>query len=304
MAYITSDTVLIRHRKLLALAKDLKLKPVYVMGHLHALWHAALEQEDSGDLSRWSNEFIAESAAYSGDADRFVTLLYKHKWLDGETHGLKVIHDWLDHVGKYLRECKYRRNPEKYEEIINLHKSLKNMYMTENKRVNDSSQVSHYTQPIQHDIYDTTRHDSKDIPVEPEQAPVSVKQIEPKKLTEVQKFVEDFGQLYKNMSGYEYVADKKDFILATAMIKKHGLETVVEKAKILCLACREGKMWFARDGTADFTIGKLSSCWNHLLPNVAMTDEQRAMVSLNRKQQELEDRDVRIGQTINVAAAQ
>lgn len=130
MAWIESHTVLLRHRKLIMLSKDLRLKPVYTLGHLHSLWHAALEQADNGDLSSWSDEFIAESACYEGSAPQFVSLLQKHRWLDG-----KVLHDWLDYAGKYLKECKYRRHQEKWLEIENLHKSLKTTYMTESVQV-------------------------------------------------------------------------------------------------------------------------------------------------------------------------
>jgi len=75
MAWIESHTILIRHRKLIDLSHDLRLRPVYVMGHLHALWHAALEQAEDGDLSQWSDEFIASSACYPGSAPQFVSLL-------------------------------------------------------------------------------------------------------------------------------------------------------------------------------------------------------------------------------------
>ena len=97
MAWIESHTVLIRHRKLIECARELRLKPVYLLGHLHVLWHIALEQAEDGDLSHWSDEFIAASACYPGDAPQFVSLLQNHKWLDG-----KVIHDWLDYAGRYL----------------------------------------------------------------------------------------------------------------------------------------------------------------------------------------------------------
>lgn len=104
MAWIESHTVLTRHRKIIELAKDLRLKPVYVLGHLHALWHAALEQQEDGDLSVWSDSFIAESACYEGDAPQFVSLLQKHKWLDG-----RKLHDWWNYAGKYITS-KYRNS--------------------------------------------------------------------------------------------------------------------------------------------------------------------------------------------------
>ena len=84
------------------LATELGLRPVYVMGHLHALWHSVLEQQEDGDLSSWSDETIASLASYQGDAVKFVAALQRRGWLDG-----KLLHDWLDYGGKYL-ERKYR----------------------------------------------------------------------------------------------------------------------------------------------------------------------------------------------------
>lgn len=97
MPWIESHTVLIRHRKLIEFSSELRISPAYAVGHLHVLWHAALEQAEDGDLSSWSDEFIATSACYTGGAPRFVSLLQKHKWLEG-----RLIHDWLDYAGLYL----------------------------------------------------------------------------------------------------------------------------------------------------------------------------------------------------------
>lgn len=116
MAWVESHTVLIRHRKLKELARSLRLKAVYIMGHLHALWHDTLEQQEDGDLSSWSDELIAESSHFDGDAPQYVSLLQRHGWLDD-----RKIHDWLDYAGRYL-ESKYRTsNPARLEEIWKKH---------------------------------------------------------------------------------------------------------------------------------------------------------------------------------------
>lgn len=118
MAWIESHTVLIRHRKLIELAKELRIRPVYALGHLHSLWHNALEQQEDGDLSSWSDELIAELSEFTGDAPQYVRLLQKHKWLEE-----KLIHDWLDYAGKYLTS-KYRTsNPKRLKEIYKKHKT-------------------------------------------------------------------------------------------------------------------------------------------------------------------------------------
>jgi len=112
MPWIESHTVLLRHRKLREFARELRLAPVYAMGHLHSLWHVALEQQEDGDLSSWSDELIAESAAFSGDAPQFVRLLQKHRWLDA-----KILHDWLDYAGQYLRRKYAKDNRRRLVEI-------------------------------------------------------------------------------------------------------------------------------------------------------------------------------------------
>lgn len=119
MAWIESHTVLLRHRKVLQLANDLGLQPVHVIGHLHALWHTVLEQQEDGNLGEWPDVMIAQAAAYSGDAAAFVAALQSRKWLDG-----KIIHDWMDYAGRYL-QVKYRTsNPARLLKIQKLHKSV------------------------------------------------------------------------------------------------------------------------------------------------------------------------------------
>ena len=116
---------------------ELRLRPSHLMGHLHSLWHAALEQQEDGDLSSWSDEFIAQMADYPGDAPQFVRLLQKHDWLDG-----KVIHDWLDYAGKYLT-AKYRTaNPKKLRQILFKHKSVHSPTKVSKKSGQDAIRLS------------------------------------------------------------------------------------------------------------------------------------------------------------------
>lgn len=114
MAWIKSHTVLLRHRKILALAASLKIKPVQALGHVHALWHAALEQQEDGDLSGWSWDQIAQGAAWEGSRKILVNAMNKTKLLDEHLQ----IHDWWDHVGNYL-SIKYKNYPEKLQKIRN-----------------------------------------------------------------------------------------------------------------------------------------------------------------------------------------
>lgn len=116
MAWIKSHTILLRHRKLAEFAKALRLKPVYALGHLHALWHSALEQQEDGILSSWSDDFIAMSSDVTSDASSYVRLLQEYGWLDG-----RVIHDWLDYAGGYLITKYKTSNRQKLADIWQAH---------------------------------------------------------------------------------------------------------------------------------------------------------------------------------------
>jgi hypothetical protein len=116
VAWIESHTVLIKHRKLVSLARDLRLKPVYCLGHLHAFWHAVLEQQEDGDLSAWSDEQIAEISSWQGDAVRYVQLLQLHGWLTG-----RKVHDWLDYAGLFLSRKYSTSNRQRLVDIWNKH---------------------------------------------------------------------------------------------------------------------------------------------------------------------------------------
>lgn len=112
LAWIESHTVLMRHRKVARVAIALRLRRSYVIGHLHSLWHAALEQQDDGDLSSWSDEFIAECSDFPGDAPQWVRLLQETGWLDD-----KLLHDWPDYAGAFLRNRYASGNRDRLVEI-------------------------------------------------------------------------------------------------------------------------------------------------------------------------------------------
>jgi hypothetical protein len=112
MAWIESHTCLARHRKVIALSRDLRLKPEWLTGHLHVLWHTILEQQEDGDLSSWSDDQIAAAGGFQGDAAKVVELLLKHRWIDAN----RTVHDWLDYAGMYLRG-KYSKRKERLVEI-------------------------------------------------------------------------------------------------------------------------------------------------------------------------------------------
>ncbi len=116
MAWVESHTVLGRHRKVVLLADHLKIEIPTLVGHLHLLWHAVLEQQEDGDLSQWSDAVIAHAAMWKGDATIFVASLRQFGWIDGV-----LVHDWLDYVGEYLTKKYHSSNPQKLVMIWKAH---------------------------------------------------------------------------------------------------------------------------------------------------------------------------------------
>lgn len=113
--WIESHTVLSRHRKTQDCARSLRIRPVYLVGHLHVLWHTAIEQQEDGILSKWSDDAIASAAQYPGDASKFVSLLHDHAWFDK----VKIIHDWLDYAGLFLRR-KYGTSESGRQKLVDI----------------------------------------------------------------------------------------------------------------------------------------------------------------------------------------
>ena len=128
--WIKSSAEVEDHRKIIEVARELQIPPVYVSGHMHALWHSALKQREDGDLSEWSDQFIAEKSKYVGDAKIFVGLLRKYSLLgyfDEEGNIVSgtenLLHDWLDYAGNYLYSKYHTSNPKKLKEIYKKHQS-------------------------------------------------------------------------------------------------------------------------------------------------------------------------------------
>lgn len=113
MPWIESHSVLVRHRKLKEFARDLGVKPVTALGHLHCLWHTAIEQAEDGDLSKWSDGAIADAAQWEGIPIEFLKAAFSSKFIDKNM----IIHDWLDYTGRYLISKYKTSNKSRLEEI-------------------------------------------------------------------------------------------------------------------------------------------------------------------------------------------
>ncbi|MBU3916058.1 hypothetical protein KKA14_11030, partial [bacterium] len=103
-------------------------------------------------------------------------------------------------------------------------------------------------------------------------------------LTEPQQFVKGFSLTYQNFSGHPFKADTKHFIIAARLVKDYGLAATIDKTKIFAQLCSDKSVWFTKDGWADFTIEKLSSMWNNILPKLSKKEEDDIAFEKIRKE--------------------
>jgi hypothetical protein len=135
MAWYRFHTPLIRHRKVIKLARTLKIKPVHAVGHLTFLWAHVLEMAETGDISKWSVDDIATFAGWEGNPQEFYKALVNNGdgFLDVRRNKV-TIHDWWNGTGAYLK-AKYRTsNPVLYDKLKTDFSQTKNGLKTAERR--------------------------------------------------------------------------------------------------------------------------------------------------------------------------
>jgi hypothetical protein len=101
--------------------KELSLSVNEALGFLGSLWGEVIELAESGDISGWSPEYVAERAGSNLNPERVWNALVKHRWIDVRPDGKHLIHDWLDCAGTFLRGKYASSNRHKLQEIWSLH---------------------------------------------------------------------------------------------------------------------------------------------------------------------------------------
>jgi hypothetical protein len=103
VAWIESHQSLLNHPKLLALCQALGAEKALMVGHLHILWWWCMDYAMDGDLSRYSNQQIADACGWRRDHDLFVNSLATAGFVDQEGDK-KRIHDWFEFCGEIVRK--------------------------------------------------------------------------------------------------------------------------------------------------------------------------------------------------------
>jgi hypothetical protein len=101
MPWVKVDVDLLDHFKTRKVADMLGILPVYVGGHLQALWSWSLKHRPDGDLTRLDAQDIAWAAQWPGDPQPFLDALLNQQFLEQTSDGRLFIHDWLEYSGQY-----------------------------------------------------------------------------------------------------------------------------------------------------------------------------------------------------------
>ena len=93
--------------------------------------------------------------------------------------------------------------------------------------------------------------------------------------TPAAEFVLRFQKCYEMATHQPFEYKREHFIIATRLIKKHGMDLILRKAQILANLCYRRAAWFTRNGWSDFTIEQLSNKWNMILDQCNETEGER-----------------------------
>ena len=81
----------------MALCAALGIRTPQAMGHLHCLWHWALDYAQDGSLGRYVPAVIAQAADWDDDPRAFIDALVTSGFADATEHGI-ALHDWDDYT--------------------------------------------------------------------------------------------------------------------------------------------------------------------------------------------------------------
>ncbi len=105
MAWIESHQEIGRHPKTKKLARRLGASIPATVGHLHLLWHWAMDFAEDGNLGDFESWELADAAMWEGDPDEFVDGLVTVGFID-QTEAGGELHDWHDYAGKLIQRRK------------------------------------------------------------------------------------------------------------------------------------------------------------------------------------------------------
>lgn len=124
MAWLESHQALERHPKVLQLASMMGWSLDETLGKLHRFWWWCLEYAPTGDLRQVDPIVIAGGIGLTGDvAHKFMPSMLNAHLICSCARSKKPfrVHDWIEYAGRYLRDTKFKRTPEKWTQVMELY---------------------------------------------------------------------------------------------------------------------------------------------------------------------------------------
>jgi hypothetical protein len=108
------------HPKILKLARDLGIKPVYALGHVTSLWTWVLRMAPDGCLDSFDGDDIELAAQWDGEPGKLFFALKERKLLDAQKNGSLSVHDWNYYSGTLKIKERVRQHRENKKQISNV----------------------------------------------------------------------------------------------------------------------------------------------------------------------------------------
>lgn len=91
------------------------------IGKLHRFWWWCLDFAPTGDLRKFNDNVLGGSVGLSADMSvKFVRAMVEACWLD-RGNGVFRVHDWPHYAGRFLRDTRFKRQPERWKEVQSLY---------------------------------------------------------------------------------------------------------------------------------------------------------------------------------------
>jgi len=98
------------HPKMKRLARALRVNQAQAVGILESLWHWAGRFAPQGDIGRFSDSDIADSAYWTKEPGILIEALVESKWVQRDPAHRLIIHDWHDHAEESVKKYLARHN--------------------------------------------------------------------------------------------------------------------------------------------------------------------------------------------------
>lgn len=258
----------------------LGIEKATALGHLQMFWWWCIDYALDGQINPNPAQ-LSRAADWKGDANVFAKAMLASGWIDDE-NGIWCVHDWHEYCGELVEKRLERKVLNKIK--AGGKRRTKTAEVPTNPDKNPPT-VPNRTVPNQTEP-DITK--PKEISATSAASPSEVifPSDPPSKSPQV-RFVEGFRSIYEKISGSSFKIDKLHWIIAAKLVKDHGFDECVKKAKVLAVLCQQKSAWYTKDGPASFTFETLSSKWNSILPESVPPTKENEVLSEIRKREEM-----------------